>query len=193
MQEESSMNDRFQSESKFRNVFRKYYPQALFYATRLVGNSDAEDVVQDAFIEVWKRKKEIVSEEYIRAFLFRTIYTYSLNILKHRTITQNYAESMQAINIKKAEYYRLENNDAIKLIENIELHNEIKIAINELPNKCRQVFIMSYIHEMKNKEIADILNISVKTVEVHIYKALKYLRKRLDYLILLLFTFILNQ
>ncbi|NLI35966.1 MAG: RNA polymerase sigma-70 factor [Bacteroidales bacterium] len=187
------MNDRFQSESKFRNVFRKYYPQALFYATRLVGNSDAEDVVQDAFIEVWKRKKEIVSEEYIRAFLFRTIYTYSLNILKHRTITQNYAESMQAINIKKAEYYRPENNDAIKLIENIELHNEIKIAINELPNKCRQVFIMSYIHEMKNKEIADILNISVKTVEVHIYKALKYLRKRLDYLILLLFTFILNQ
>lgn len=179
--------------STFQNVFRKFYPQTLFYATRIVGEDDAEDVVQDAFIELWKRKDEIIDEEHIKAFLFRTTYTYSLNILKHRTITQNYAESIQTISIKRTEYYRPDNNDAIKLIENIELHNEIKIAINELPNKCRQVFIMSYIHGMKNKEIAEILNISIKTVEVHIYKALKYLRKRLDYLILLLFTFILNQ
>ena len=178
--------------STFQHVFRKFYPQTLFYATRIVGEDDAEDVVQDAFIELWKRKDEIVDEEHIKAFLFRTTYTRALNVLKHRSITQNYAEAMQQLDLERARFYHPENNDTINRIENKELHDQIEARINELPDRCREVFVMSYLHDMKNKEIAELLNISIKTVEVHIYKALRFLRSRLDSLTFIFLFFYLK-
>lgn len=62
-------------------------------------------------------------------------------------------------------------------------------AINELPDKCKEVFKLSYLHDMKNKEIADTLGISLRTVEAHMYKALKFLRERLSHLLLSLIIF----
>ena len=63
-----------------------------------------------------------------------------------------------------------------------ELRVEIHQAINSLPDKCKEVFKLSYLYGMKNKEIADALNISLRTVEAHMYKALKILRERLSHL-----------
>lgn len=128
--------------------------------------------------------------EHIRAFLYRSIYNRSLNVLKHRSVIQEYAESVTQLDAERAVFYHPDNNEIIGRIENRDLRQEINAAISELPDKCQKVFVMSYIHEMKNKEIADLLNISVKTVEVHMYKALKFLRKRLEYLtfIFLLFS-----
>lgn len=180
-------------DSIFKNTFRVLYPSMLFYATRIIGDDEAEDVVQEAFVELWKRKDEINDDEHIKAFLLRTIYTRSLNVLKHRDITQGYAESMKQIELERATFYHPENNDTISRIENKELREQIMNAISELPDKCRQAFIMSYLHDMKNKEIADVLDISVKTVEVHIYKALKFLRGRLDYLVFALLIFSIHQ
>lgn len=179
--------------AEFQDVFRKFYSQTLFYAARIVGDEEAEDVVQDTFVELWKRKDELSDENHIRAFLFRTVYTRSLNVLKHRGITQNYAESMQQLELQRAQFYQPNNNETLQHIEDEELRGQIQDAINELPDKCREVFIMSYIHEMKNKEIADLMSLSVKTVEVHIYKALKFLRKRLDYLTFLSLIFLLGK
>jgi RNA polymerase sigma-70 factor (ECF subfamily) len=173
----------------FKETFRALYPSMLFYSTRIVGDKEAEDVVQEAFVELWKRKEELSDGEHAKAFLFRAIYTRSLNVLKHRDVTQNYAESMKQIEMERATFYQPENNETIKRMENKELREQIRNAIDELPDKCRQVFIMSYLHDMKNKEIADVLDISVKTVEVHIYKALKFLRGRLDYLVFVLIIF----
>ena len=65
------------------------------------------------------------------------------------------------------------------IIESIELRKQINDAIDELPGKCREVFILSYQHDKKNKEIAEQLGISIRTVEVHLYKAIKALRERL--------------
>ena len=79
--------------------------------------------------------------------------------------------------------------EVIKKIENQELRQEIFGAINELPDKCKEVFKLSYLHDMKNKEIADTLGISFRTVEAHMYKALKFLRERLSHLLLSLIIF----
>jgi RNA polymerase sigma-70 factor (ECF subfamily) len=182
-----------QCNTKFSTIFQQYYPSMLFYAERLVGQTDAEDVVQDAFVELWKRDEEITDKEHVRAFLFRTVYTRSLNVLKHREITQDYATATQELDMSRAMFYHPENNDVLNNIENKELRIQIETAINELPEKCRQVFILSYLHDMKNKEISDVLGISVKTVEVHIYKALKFLRNRLDYLLWILLIFLINK
>jgi RNA polymerase sigma-70 factor (ECF subfamily) len=176
----------------YKTIFNQYYPQMLFYATRIVGDEDAEDVVQDAFVELWKRHEKLDEDEHIRAFLFHAIYTRSLNVLKHRSIKQDYSDSVQDIELRKAQFYQPDNNEAINRIENKELHDEIFAAINELPEKCREVFMLSYLEGMKNKEIADVMNISIKTVEVHMYKALKYLRGRLDYLMFVSLIFMIN-
>lgn len=176
----------------YKALFRKYYLNLLFYSTRLVGEEEAEDVVQDVFVELWKRKDSMEIGEQIQSFLYRAVYTRSLNVLKHRNIESGYAALVEEINQKRAEFYQPDNNEVVRQIEDRELRKEIHMAINELPDKCKEVFKLSYLHDMKNKEIADVLGISLRTVEAHMYKALKYLRNRLGHLILLLLFFFLN-
>ena len=161
------MNENF--DITYKALFRRYYPSLIFYATRLVGEEEAEDVVQDVFVELWKRKDHIEIGDQIQAFLYRAVYTRALNVLKHRSVEDGYCVAM---------------------IEDKELRKEIHDAINELPDKCKEVFKLSYLHDMKNKEIADILGVSLRTVEAHMYKALKYLRGRLDPLWTILFLFL---
>ena len=165
------MNENF--DVTYKALFRKYYPSLIFYATRLIGEEEAEDVVQDVFVELWRRKDSIEIGDQIQAFLYRAVYTRALNVLKHRNVEDGYCAAMEEINQRRAEFYQPDNNEVIRRIE-----------------KCKEVFKLSYLHEMKNKEIADVLGISLRTVEAHMYKALKYLRSRLDPLWIILFLFL---
>ena len=173
----------------YKVVFRQCYPKLLFYATRLVGTEEAEDVVQDVFVELWRRRDSVVIGEQILAFLYRSVYTKAINLLKHQIIENNYSAAMIEIYERRLQYYQPDHAEVIKKIENQELRQEIFGAINELPDKCKEVFKLSYLHDMKNKEIADTLGISSRTVEAHMYKALKFLRERLSHLLLSLIIF----
>ena len=145
--------------------------------------------MQDVFVELWKRKDHIEIGDQIQAFLYRAVYTRALNVLKHRNVEDGYCAAMEEINQRRAEFYQPDNNEVIRRIEDKELRKEIHDAINELPDKCKEVFKLSYLHDMKNKEIADTLGISLRTVEAHMYKALKFLRERLSHLLLSLIIF----
>ena len=171
------MGDNF--DSTYKLLFRKYYANLLFYATRIVGEEEAEDVVQDVFVELWRRKDTVTVGEQIQAFLYRAVYTRALNVLKHRDIKNSYEAVVMEINQKR--------------IEDRELRRELSEAINGLPDKCKMVFKLSYLHDMKNKEIAETMGISLRTVEAHMYKALKFLRERLGYLNFMLVLFLLNK
>ena len=184
------MDDTF--DITYKALFRRYYPNLMFYATRLVGDEEAEDVVQDVFVELWKRRDSMVIGDQIQAFLYRAVYTRALNVLKHRSIEDGYCAAVKEINQKRAEFYQPDNNGVIRRIEDRELRNEIYQAINELPDKCKEVFKLSYLHEMKNKEIADVMGASLRTVEAHMYKALKFLRNRLGHLWFLFLLFFIK-
>lgn len=174
------MNENF--DLTYKLLFRKYYTNLLFYATRIVGEEDAEDVVQDVFVELWRRQESMTVGDQIQAFLYRAVYTRALNVLKHRDIKNSYEAVMLEIHQKRIEFYQPDSNDVVKRIEDGELRKELFEAINELPDKCKMVFKLSYMHDMKNKEIAETMGISLRTVEAHMYKALKLLRDRLGYL-----------
>lgn len=174
------MNENF--DLTYKLLFRKYYTNLLFYATRIVGEEEAEDVVQDVFVELWRRQESMTVGDQIQAFLYRAVYTRALNVLKHRDIKNSYEAVMLEIHQKRIEFYQPDSNDVVKRIEDGELRKELFDAINELPDKCKMVFKLSYMHDMKNKEIAETLGISLRTVEAHMYKALKQLRDRLGYL-----------
>ena len=164
----------------YRQLFRKYYANLLFYATRMVGEEDAEDVVQEVFVELWHRRDSVTVGEQIQAFLYRAVYTRALNVLKHRDIKNSYEAAMQEVYNKRALFYQPDDNDVLKRIEDRELRKHIVSAIDELPEKCKLVFKLSYLHNMKNKDIAEAMDVSLRTVEAHMYKALKFLPSRLE-------------
>lgn len=166
-------------EQRFRQIFRALYPSLSFYAARLVHDDEAEDIVQEAFMELWKHREDIEDESHVKAFLYRIVYTRSLNVIKHRTVVSNHADSVKKVTQFKMDYYDPEANDVMGYIEGLEMRRQINDAIGELPAKCREVFVLSYQYDKKNKEIAEQLGISIRTVEVHLYKALKTLRTRL--------------
>ena len=172
-------------EERFRALFGRYHANLLFYATRLVGEVEAEDVVQDVFVELWRRRDEVEIGDGIQSFLYKAVYTRALNVLKHREVTDSHARLVQEINLQRAQYYAQEENEVVKRIEDKELRKALVDDLNQLPDKCRVVFKLSYLHNMKNKEIAEVMNISPRTVEAHMYKALKQLRQELGWLKLL--------
>ena len=98
------MNENF--DITYKALFRRYYPNLIFYATRLVGEEEAEDVVQDVFVELWKRKDTIEIGDQIQAFLYRAVYTRALNVLKHRNVEDGYCAAMEEINQRRAEFYQ---------------------------------------------------------------------------------------
>jgi len=153
----------------YRQLFRKYYANLLFYAARMVGEEDAEDVVQEVFVELWHRKDSVTVGEQIQAFLYRAVYTRALNVLKHRDIKNSYEAAMQEVYNKRALFYQPDDNDVLKRIEDRELRKHIISAIDELPEKCKLVFKLSYLHNMKNKDIAEAMDVSLRTVEAHMY------------------------
>lgn len=112
------MNENF--DLTYKALFRRYYPSLIFYATRLVGEEEAEDVVQDVFVELWKRKDSIEIGEQIQAFLYRAVYTRALNVLKHRNVEDGYCAAMEEINRRRAEFYQPDNNEVIRKIEDQE-------------------------------------------------------------------------
>lgn len=163
--------------------FRKYYSSLKFYASRFLDDQQAEDVVQDAFMDLWQRRDKIEKGEYLRAFLYKSVYTRALNILQHSVIVENHGKAITDIYLKKVDYFCSDSNEILEAIESNELGEEILQVIESLPNKCKEVFKLSYLYEMKNKEIADVMGVSLRTVEAHMYKALGLLRMKLKHLI----------
>lgn len=116
-----------------------------------MGEEEAEDVVQDVFVELWNRKDAVTVGDQIQAFLYRAVYTRALNVLKHRDVKNSYEAVVLDIHKKRIEYYQPDSNDVVKRIEDRELRRELSEAINELPDKCKMVFKLSYLHDMKIK------------------------------------------
>lgn len=167
--------------ARFEKIFDDNYRRLYAHALRFVQNEeDAEDIVADVFYEFWKRIDEIDLESGIVTYLYRAVGTRALNLLRHRNISPVRLETLKAINEKRLEF--IANDDIYDIVNAKEINQGIRDALAELPEKCRQVFVLSYINGLKSKDIADVMNISVRTVEAHIYKALKQLRSRLKHL-----------
>lgn len=166
----------FDVTARYKSIFQKFYSQLLVYATGIVGESEAEDVITEVFAELWRKRNETDMGDKIQAFLYRAVYTRALNVLKHRNVTASYISVVENIQEQRSRFYK---SPPQWDLENQDIRNALTEAIGELPEKCREVFRMRYIEGHKNSEIAEQLGISVKTVEAHMYKALKSLRERL--------------
>lgn len=166
--------------SVYDSLFRKTYAKLFFYAKGMVGNDeDAQDVVEDVFTDLWQRRSAIEFGDRVQSMLYRSVYTRSINVLKRRKMSLGYIQLMEDINSQRIEFLQGHVRNPESDLENDELRQILHTAINELPIKCREVFKLSYIQGLHNVEIAELTGTSVRTVEAHMYLALKNLRKKL--------------
>jgi RNA polymerase sigma-70 factor (ECF subfamily) len=131
----------------------------------------AEEIVQDVMLEFWKRRESIAADSSPQAYLFQSARNRSLNYLRHARIEK---EGEPHIAREEAS-----EPTAHALLVEQELHVAMRRAIESLPPRCREVFELSRTHGLKYSEIATVLEISVKTVEAQMGKALRIMRERL--------------
>jgi len=169
-------------EKKFESIFRQHFKELVHHAYKILQDRDrSEEAVQQVFLKFWERDWENEIHTSPRAYLFRSVYNESINQFKQDKVKQRY-EVFQKQNTN-SEYYELQQEKELKL--------QLHVALDQLPDKCRTVFELSRFEHLKYQQIADELNISLKTVEGHMSKALRHLRIHLvDYLTILLLTLI---
>jgi RNA polymerase sigma-70 factor (ECF subfamily) len=141
-----------------------------FLIARNVREEAAEDLVQQAFIWIWENRSSIDPEKSLKAYLFRIGYTRMLNQIRDNA-------KMMESDVYEVQAEASESTDADIL--NAELRIKIQSVIASMPEKRRAVFELCYLQEMSYKQVAEILEMSVKTVENHMGLALKYLREQL--------------
>ena len=163
------------SEKAFTLLFYKYERLLLAFAMKLLPTrEDAEEVVQEVFYRVWKNKHLTDPEKSFKAFLF--------------TITRNYIYNLLAKRVSETTYKHYYTAHASRSISNTEeqldardLNHMIQRLVRQMPEKRKQVFLLSRYQGLNNKEIATHLSVSLSTVENHINKALRELKKHLSF------------
>jgi RNA polymerase sigma-70 factor (ECF subfamily) len=171
-------------EAAFEEVFKENFKSLHSYAIALLKDETvAEEMVQNVFFKLWERQEQITISGSIRAYLYRAVHNESLNHLKHMKIRRDHQLYVSHRGEERVD-------GGAKKVQLKELQEELHQALNELPEQCRTVFQLSRFEELRYREIADKLQISVKTVESHMGKALKLLRARLSEFLILIFLFI---
>jgi RNA polymerase sigma-70 factor (ECF subfamily) len=169
------------NESAFEMIFKTYYQPLCRYAySFLQDKEEAEEVVQASFITVWEKRNNIAIETSLKSYLYRMVRNSCLNVIKHEKVKQLHVAHELAVS-------EVAYESVSQKVQAAELEIKITEAMKTLPEQCRLVFQLSRFEELKYQEIADQLQISVKTVENHMGKALKLMREQLkDYLPLFL-------
>jgi len=165
-------------EKAFEQLYKLYFPRLYSFALKIINDSDlAKDTVQNVFIQLWETRKTF-RHEHPEAFLYKMVRNASLNYVRHLKVVDNLKSKIKDQLLGEELYYiDLVGDEPYLLIEK-ELQEKVSEVMNSLPEKCRIVFRMSRIEGLKNQEIADRLNISLKAVEKHISKALAVYRQR---------------
>jgi RNA polymerase sigma-70 factor, ECF subfamily len=164
-------------------LFRRLYPQMCAFANKYLHDLDeTEEIVQEVFYRIWKNRKNLDENQSIKAYLFTAVKNSCFSFLEHQKVKDKYSALLEYV-------YKTSETDSLfqdSLIAT-ELEKDFSKALEKLPPDCRKIFELSRFEGLKYHEIAERLNISIKTVETQMSRALARLRLQLkDYLIMLL-------
>ena len=161
-------------EQAFELLFRRYYSKLRGFVNKFLHNhEEAEEIVEEIFIKIWENRKSINPNDSLVSYMFKMAQNMSLNTLRKKKTESKTIEVLKAEYIDSVYLYGYED------YRFRELENNIVCAIEQISPRSKEVFLLSRMRGLKYNQIADKLNISVKTVETHISKALKILRLQL--------------
>jgi len=172
------------SEQNIKILFDNHFHPLVLHALSYTNDyHQSEEIVQDIFVKVWQNYEQIGSVSDFKSYLYKAVSNSSLNYLRHLKIRQKYAEEAARTN-DHAE------NPAEDIIAHAENNTRIHQAVNKLPEHWKEAIILSKYENLKYHEIAESMNISQKTVEKYISKALQFLRVELKDLFLVIVLFL---
>ncbi|MBN2521253.1 MAG: RNA polymerase sigma-70 factor [Bacteroidales bacterium] len=167
-------------EKYFEVIFKKFYIGLCYFAFDYVQSKEnAEDIVSGVFHKLWENRENLDKNLLIKSYLYKTIQNQCINYLRHKSVKEKYKQTITNEFKMNNDLEQIGNDDIHSNIVALELQNKINEAINSLPKQCREIFELNRFKKLKYKEIAELLNLSVKTVETQMYRALIKLREQL--------------
>ncbi len=161
------------TESEFNELFNLYYEELCRIVMPVVKDQDvAEDVVQDVFVKMWTRRSELEVNTTFKAYLYKAVVFRALDHLRKQKNAHKAADELKAINPSS-------HNNIDGQLEEKELTLAINEGMDKMSENMRMIFQLSRFSGLKNREIAEQLNISIKTVESNMGKALKLMHEHL--------------
>jgi RNA polymerase sigma-19 factor, ECF subfamily len=165
----------------FKSLYDTFYTCLLVYANSIINDIGvSKDIVQDIFLKLWEKRNEFTIKYSLKSYLYTAVRNSCMDYLKHLKVEKKYIDH-SLVELKEKEltffselFIHPEEDDFEKYL------NEITTVIEELPEQCRKIFKLSRFEGMKNNEVARYLNLSVRTIDTQLYRALKTLREKLN-------------
>ncbi|MCU0431307.1 MAG: RNA polymerase sigma-70 factor [Cytophagaceae bacterium] len=163
----------FEDEASYRQAFKLHYAALCRMVYRILRDKDVcEDIVQDLFVRVWEKRNSIYLQGSVKSYLYRSAMNAALNHVQSKKV-----KTRAAIDDVSFELQGGHLPDEISQAD--DLQTAFQKALQELPEGCREIFMLSRYEQLSYKEIAETLEISPKTVENQMGKALRVLREKL--------------
>lgn len=164
---------------EFEKVFKSHYVRLTLFANKFLNDIDvSEEIVSGSLASLWENRNSLNISTSVSAYLYRMVRNRSLNYIKRQKVENEYVNYL----IRNKLIDELPDHDCDPYQEK-EIAEQIRIAVDSLPQRCREIFVMSRFQYLKNREIAERLCISQNTVERQITIALDKLRKKLEYVL----------
>lgn len=153
-------------------LFFKYYNPLLNFAKTYIAENDAEEVISDIFFDLWVKRKTLNIEVSLKIYLYKMTANRCINVIRRDRKRKDLivGEEQGA----EVDLYTSLQPDAFLILS--QTKQQLKELVDQLPLKCKTVFLLSRNDMLSHKEISDILNISINTVNTQLYRALKFLR-----------------
>uniref|UniRef100_UPI00321723B8 RNA polymerase sigma-70 factor n=1 Tax=uncultured Draconibacterium sp. TaxID=1573823 RepID=UPI00321723B8 len=161
----------------FEKIFRLYSPRLRKYALHfLQDKEEANDLIQDVFIQFWIQKESLDAEKNVESFLFTLLKNKCLNSLKKSVVEEKYIKRQTYLETEKLYHLSFNSQHDFVNMEDL-LKKELNKAMTAMPERCRTAFQLKWLEGKKQREIADIMNISMTMVNKHLAKGMEIARK----------------
>ncbi len=171
----------------YQQIYEEYAPMLFRFAEKFVSSFYVEDVVHDVFLRLWDKQVFLLPAAELKRILYVAVRHACIDLLRRQHIESEFVD-------KRAHQLKLDELDYFKASDELfmqqDLMAQLMLEIKKLPERSREIFQMSYLEGLKAAEIAERLNLSVRTVENQLYRALLSLRKQSSRLFFFLFTLI---
>jgi len=169
----------------YRQIYLEFAPMMIRFAQKFVSAFFAEDIVHDVFLKLWDKQIFLLPLNEVKSILYVAVKNACIDHLRKINLEQEVTDK-RALQLKLEELDFFEASD--ELFMRKDMLNHLLKKVDELPEKAQEIFRLSYLEGMKATEIAERLNISVRTVENQLYRSLVFLRKQNFHLLLTLFS-----
>ena len=164
----------------FDRLIREYYPRLMGYARLLLDEENARDIVQEVFLYVWEHREDLIMGASFHSYLFQGIYSRCVDYFRKYTSYNSCDMDVYEEYLTEQAAFLQNDDEAWEELYAKDFYQQLYELLKEIPQQRREVFFLAYLSGKKTKEIAEQLDMPVRTVESHLHLTLKFLKKHLS-------------